>query len=177
MTTFDACFRVVVGVEGNYSDNPADPGNWTGGRCGAGVCKGTRFGISAGAYPSLDIKNLKLEQAQSIYQRDYWAPICGEKLPAPLALLVFDAAVNNGVTRAAKWLQAVVGVAQDGVVGPLTLAAVSSKAGEGAAVLAEFQAQRLVFMAGLPTWRTFSGGWSRRLCRLPFDAVQMGGCS
>ena len=88
---------------------------------------------------------------------------------------MFDAAVNNGVARATRWLQQAVGVAADGVIGPGTLAAVSARSGEGAAVLAEYQAQRLVFMAGLPTWRTFGLGWARRLCRLPYEAVQMGG--
>jgi lysozyme family protein len=68
-----------------------------------------------------------------------------------------------------------VGVVPDGVIGAATLAAVDARSGGGAAVLAEFQAQRLMFMAGLPTWRTFGAGWARRLCRLPFDAMQMGG--
>ena len=61
------------------------------------------------------------------------------------------------------------------MLGEETLAAVAARAGDGAAVLAEFQAQRLAFMAGLPTWRTFGMGWARRLCRLPFEAMQMGG--
>lgn len=173
MSAFDRAFRVVVGEEGGYSSNPADPGNWTGGACGRGVCRGTRFGISAAAYPGLEIATLTLDDARAIYRRDYWERVRGDDLPPPLALLVFDAAVNNGVTRAARWLQQAVGATADGIIGPATLTRVQGHAGPGAALMAEFQAQRLTFMAALPTWRVFGLGWARRLCRLPYDAIGM----
>ena len=143
-------------------------------RIGAGRCLGTKYGISAAAYPRLDIAALDLDDARAIYRRDYWDRVQGDALPPPLALLVFDAAVNNGVGRAVRWLQLAAGVKADAVVGPATLAAVAAYAGSGAGLLTEFQAQRMTFMAGLPTWRTFGLGWARRLCRLPFEAVQMG---
>lgn len=173
MTAFDRAFRVVVGEEGGYGSNPADPGNWTGGACGRGVCRGTRFGISAASYPGLEIATLTLDDARVIYRRDYWERVRGDDLPPPLALLVFDAAVNNGVARAARWLQQAVGVTADGMIGPATLARVQGHAGPSTALMAEFQAQRLAFMAALPTWRVFGLGWARRLCRLPYDAIGM----
>jgi hypothetical protein len=40
---------------------------------------------------------------------------------------------------------------------------------------AEFQALRLLFMAALPSWRTFGLGWARRLCLLPYQALQLAG--
>ena len=170
---FGRAFRIVIGEEGGYDANAADPGNWTGGRCGAGQCLGTKFGISAASYPLLDIAGLELDGARAIYRRDYWDRVQGDALPPPLALLVFDAAVNNGVGRAARWLQIAAGVRVDGLIGAQTLAATAAAAGRGAGLMAEFQAQRLAFMAGLPTWRTFGLGWARRLCRLPFAALEM----
>ena len=172
---FLRAFDIIIGEEGGFTNNPADPGNWTGGSCGNGQCIGTKFGISAAAYPRLDIASLTSEKARSIYRSDYWDRIYGDAMPPPLALIVFDAAVNNGVARAARWLQQAVGVKDDGVIGAVTLAAVASRAGDGAALLAEFQARRLMFMAALPTWRSFGLGWARRLCRLPFQSMQMGG--
>lgn len=172
---FHQAFAIVVGTEGGYTDDPADPGNWTGRACGAGRCLGTKFGISAASYPGLSIADLTVADAETIYQRDYWERVHGGELPPALALLVFDAAVNNGVGRAVRWLQMALGVAADGVMGDATLGAVAARSGDGAALLAEFQAQRLAFMAGLPTWRTFGLGWARRLCRLPFAAMQMRG--
>ena len=175
MDAFEQAFGFVIGLEGGYSANQADPGNWTGGRCGMGECRGTNWGVSAAAYPQLDIQALTQAQAKEIYQRDYWDRAGCRHLPPPLALLVFDAAVNNGAGRAVRWLQAALGVAQDGAIGPATLAALETRAGQGGVLCADFQAQRLAFMAGLPTWRTFGAGWARRLSALPFQAVQMGG--
>jgi len=180
MDAFDQAFAFVIGHEGGYTAIAADPGNWTGGRCGMGECRGTNWGISAACYPQLDIRALTQAQAAQIYQRDYWSRAGCDRLPPPLALLVFDAAVNNGVGRAVRWLQAVLGVAGTGVIGSDTLAAIEAQAsktqvGHGATLCVEFQARRLAFMAQLPTWRTFGMGWARRLCALPFQAVQMGG--
>ena len=169
---FLRAFPIVVSAEGGLTTDPADPGNWTGGARGRGVCRGTRWGISAAAYPTLDIARLTLADAQALCRRDYWDRVRGDELPPAAALLVFDAAVNNGVSRAVHWLQAAAGVAADGMLGAESLAAVHAR--PLPALLVEFQAQRMVFMAGLPTWRSFGLGWARRLCRLPFDAAAMG---
>lgn len=175
-TVFERALAIVVGLEGGYCDERADPGNWTGGHVGAGELRGTKFGISAAAYPTLDIANLALPQAADIYRHDYWDRVSADRLPPPLALLVFDAAVNNGVGRAVEWLQQSLGVATDGQLGPMTLAALDRAVATqgGAAPCAEFQARRMAFMASLPTWPTFGLGWSRRLCTLPYQSLTMG---
>jgi lysozyme family protein len=172
---FEQAFACVIGSEGGFSSVASDPGNWTGGACGKGTLRGTNWGISAAAYPSLDIQALTQSDAQAIYRRDYWDRFGGDQLPAPLALLVFDASVNNGVSRAARWLQQAIGTTVDGSIGAETLAALTQSVARdgGAAICTEFQALRLIFMAGLPTWSTFSGGWARRLCRLPYQSMQM----
>ena len=170
---FLRAFPIVVGAEGGLTTDPADPGNWTGGARGRGVCRGTQWGISAAAYPTLNIVRLTLSDAQALCRRDYWDRVRGDELPAAAALLVFDAAVNNGVSRAVHWRQMAAGVTADGVLGAQSMAAVHAR--PLPALLTEFQAQRLVFMAGLPTWRSFGLGWARRLCRLPFDAAAMEG--
>lgn len=176
MTVFDQALAVVIGHEGGFSAERADAGNWTGGRVGAGVLRGTKFGISAAAYPTIDIGGLTPEGAAAIYRADYWSRIDGDRLPPPLALLVFDAAVNNGPGRAIEWLQQSVGVTVDGKLGPETLVALGNRAAAlgGAAICSEFQARRLAFMACLPTWATFGLGWSRRLCALPYQSMSMG---
>jgi lysozyme family protein len=175
MTAFEHAFALVVGHEGGFDATKADPGNWTGGAVGQGELRGTKFGISAAAFPTLDIANLTLADAQAIYKRDYWDRVSADALPPPLALLVFDAAVNTGVGRAARWLQGAVGVAVDGQIGPATLAALKASVAKsgGAALCAEFMAQRLTFMAALPTWRVFGLGWARRLCALPYESLSM----
>lgn len=174
MPTFEQAFNIVVGSEGGLSTDPCDPGNWTGGKCGRGFCRGTKFGISAFAYPDLDIPSLTREAAATIYRHDYWNCLQADMLPPALALLVFDAAVNSGVERAVRWLQLAVGVSSDGHIGPTTIAAVRSQSGNGAAICADFLALRLSYMASLPTWQRFGYGWARRLCRLPYESLQIG---
>jgi lysozyme family protein len=177
MDAFEQSFVYVIGNEGGYTSDPGDPGNWTGGRCGAGECHGTNWGISAAAYPELDIHALSLSDARDIYRRDYWNAAQCDKLAAPLALLVFDAAVSNGVGQAVRWLQAALHVTQDGVAGKGTLQAAQAQADHVQALCAEFQANRLIFMTGLSGWKTFGNGWARRICSLPFQAMQLGAVS
>ena len=72
MTAFEQALAVVLGHEGGFCAERSDPGNWTGGAVGCGELRGTKFGISAAAYPAEDIANLTPEAAAAIYRRDYW---------------------------------------------------------------------------------------------------------
>ncbi len=146
---FDQAFDILVSHEGGYVNDPRDPGGET------------KFGISKRAYPALDIAALTLADAKAIYRRDYWDRAQCDRLPPGVAFDVFDAAVNSGIGQATRWLQRAVGVADDGVAGPLTLAAVARL--EPEAVQARFSGHRLAFMTRLSTWDAFGRGWARRI--------------
>jgi lysozyme family protein len=110
MTTdpFIDAFTDTVQDEGEFGDDPNDPGNWTGKKRGVGELKGTKYGISAASYPHLDIRNLTMEQAMEIYRRDFWVALRCHVITAfdaPLAAKLFNLGVNCGVGRAAKMLQ------------------------------------------------------------------------
>lgn len=170
---FEIAFELVIGSEGGYSNDRSDPGNWTGGAVGKGELKGTKYGISAGAFPQLDIVNLTLPEVHTIYRRDYWRPAQCPAQPPRLAYIVFDCAVNNGVSRALRFLQTALGVTVDGVWGPQSQAALDlalGRAPDGTALATEVHARRINFMAQLTTWATFGLGWSRRLAAVPLQA-------
>jgi hypothetical protein len=93
---FDPAYAIVVGEEGGYSQDPHDPGNWTGGKVGVGELKGTMGGISAAAYPTEDIKNLTPERRRFLFKRDYWDKSNLDAVTWEIALVEFDAAVNQG---------------------------------------------------------------------------------
>ena len=178
MDAFDTCFAIVVlGTEGGFQNSPADPGNWTGGAVGSGECRGTNLGISAAAYPDCDIAALTPEGAQAIYRPDYWVKAGCDQMVPPLALLVFDAAVNNGVSRSVQWVQLAVGAAEDGAFGPETLRLLREAAQLHGwpHICAEALARRMNFMAQLPNWRTFGLGWARRLANLPWQSMRLEG--
>jgi lysozyme family protein len=164
MDNFDLCLAFTLREEGGYTDDPADPGNWTGGAPGQGALRGTNFGISAAAYPTLDIRNLTADAAAAIYRQDYWSKLQGDALAMPVALVTFDAAVNAGVHRAATWLQQALGVVADGIIGPSTLIALA--AADAGAVAQEALVRRLAFLTGLPGWARFGLGWTRRVIAL-----------
>ena len=173
MTPFGEAFADVVGLEGGYSSNPSDPGNWTGGEVGSGELHGTKYGISAAAFPTLDIEHLSFSVAQAIYRDRYWHLICGDSLPVPVGLIVFDCAVNQGVGRATRILQAAVGATQDGVIGPMTVAAVRAKTDVRALVL-EIAARRAQAYAETED-TIFWLGWFRRLLSIVGRALALGG--
>ena len=58
MDNFARCFAFTLAAEGPFTKLASDPGNWTGGAVGHGALHGTKYGISAAAYPGLDIENI-----------------------------------------------------------------------------------------------------------------------
>lgn len=171
MTNYDIAFELVVGHEGGFTNDSRDRGNWTSGKIGVGTLKGTKYGVSAMAYPTLDIRNLTLDQAKEIYRRDYWSKVAGDDLPLPLAFLTFDAAVNHGVSQGAKFLQAAVGAHQDGAIGPRTLERVRAK--DVAEAVEVFAVERQLFYTRISTWGTFGKGWTRRLVSTVAQALKL----
>lgn len=149
MTNFDLAFEAIIGHEGGYVNHPKDPGGET------------KFGITKRTYPSVNIRDLTLEEAKAIYKRDFWDRVRGDDLPFVVAVNLFDGAVNSGPSKAIMWLQQAAGVADDGKLGPITLAAVL--AADPEVLAARFNGHRLKFMTDLSTWPTFGRGWARRI--------------
>lgn len=170
MTGFDLAFERVVGHEGGFTTDPKDRGNWTTGVIGQGQCNGTKFGISAMSYPDLDIKNLTIDQAKAIYKRDFWDRAQADQYDAAIAYQLFDIAVNNGNGNAIRMLQRAVNVADDGQIGPRSIAAV--KATTVTDVIMRLNAERLLFITKLSTWPTYGKGWTNRVAgNLQFGAL------
>lgn len=149
---FDQAFVRLLGHEGGYSDNPADPGGET-------MWGVTQRVARANGYQGPMI-NLPRDVAAAIYRRQYWDAVKSDMLPEAVRFDVFDAAVNSGTVQAVKWLQRAAGTNADGVIGPMTLQA-AARTADG--LVARFNGHRLQFMADLPAWTTFGRGWARRI--------------
>ena len=159
MITFDTAFDRLIDHEGGYSDDPRDPGNWTGGKVGRGELKGTKFGLAANTYGHLDIKNLTLDDARRVYREDFW-DILGDRTHSAIKFQLFDAAVNHGHGNAIRILQRAVGTADDGAWGPASQACLDAM--DLNDVLLRFVAYRLKFWASLGIFDTYGRGWTRR---------------
>jgi lysozyme family protein len=164
MSAFETVVHMVLEHEGGYVDHKDDPG----GR--------TKYGISQRAYPDVNIAELTEEDAADIYKRDYWDRIKGDDLPAGVACVVMDYAVNSGISRASKALQSVCGIANgDGVIGPHSLNAVwtTVKNTSEEAVINAVTAQRQEFIRGLKIYETFGRGWERRIDETRAKAMEL----
>lgn len=151
---------LILKHEGGFSNHAKDPGGAT----NKGITLATfRRYIKPGGTVA-DLKALTEAQAVIVYKRQYWDRVVADLLPAGVDYTVADFAVNSGPSRAAKELQRIVGVAQDGKIGPKTLAAVNAK--QPVWIIDKLNARRLQFMRSLKggsMWKTFGRGWQRRV--------------
>jgi lysozyme family protein len=164
-TRFDLCLDEVLRHEGGYVDHPRDPGGAT----NMGITHKTLARWrQVSPWWKLDkaaVRGLERAEAARIYRASYWDASRAGLLPAGLDLALFDFAVNSGPDRAVRLLQAELGVAVDGRIGPLTLDAVRKRATpDGVAGLINALCdRRLGFLGALSTFKVFGKGWTARV--------------
>ena len=167
--TFDQAFERLIGHEGAYQADPNDTGNWTSGKIGAGELKGTKYGVSAASYPGEDIKNLSLDRVKTLYRRDFWGPAGCDLVPEQVKFPLFDAAVHAGKSAAIKMLQRALGVADDGIIGPITMQAISTAHPYRLAM--RFHGHRLDHLNNhQEKWARYGRGWSQRIAENLMEA-------
>jgi len=158
--------KQVLKYEGGYVDHPKDPGG------------PTNKGVTQAVYDTWrkskdlstqSVRNISDSEVATIYKNLYWDRISGDYLPSGVDFAVFDYAVNSGVSRAARTLQSIVGVTQDGVVGPETIEAAKTY------VAMAVTNKRLAFMQSLSIWSTFGKGWSARIADVKAQIVALCG--
>lgn len=128
----------------------------------------TKYGIAKNANPTIDIKHLDWEGAKAIYYSHYWLNAKCDKMNGRIAALHFDGAIQHGPSTAAKFIQRAIGVADDGAIGPGTLAALTGK--DPIVVCNSVCDQRNKFyndiVAHNPTQVKYLAGWLRRVAEM-----------
>jgi lysozyme family protein len=153
---FQAALEHVLRSEGGFVNHPLDPGGMT----NLGVTKKVWEEWLDHSVDEQAMRALTPADVTPLYKH-IWDRIKGDALPDGVDYVVFDAAVNSGPGRAAKWLQGAVGAWVDGSIGPNTLKAVAAFSADD--LIHAYQAKRLEFLQNLPTWGTFGKGWARRV--------------
>lgn len=146
---FNEAIDRVLSSEGGYVNDPNDPG------------LETQWGISKRSYPNVDIKNLTRDEAKQIYKRDFWDPVANAGIHEDVIFQVLDFAVNSGGSVAVQYLQRAAGVADDGHLGPVSVAAINDT--PIAVLLLTYLGLRLQFMTKLKNWPHAGKGWARRI--------------
>lgn len=164
---FSESLQKLLVHEGGFVHHELDPGGMT----NLGCTKAVWEEYCGHPVTEKAMRALTPADVAPLYKRKYWDKIQGDELPSGIDYAVFDAAVNSGPGRAAKWLQATAGVDVDGSIGPKTLAAV--KAIVPSDLVQDYSKRRLSFMMDLPTWGTFGKGWTRRVNEVEQVAMKM----
>ena len=168
--SFKNALKLVLGHEGGWADHPKDPGGAT--------MKGVTLAVYRRHYGENkskdDLRHISGEELDNIYRSGYWDKCHCDVLPVGVDYVVFDAAVNSGPGRSAKWLQGAVGSKQDGGIGPKTLARVKEQV-DTIQMANDMCDRRLNFLKSLSTWDTFGKGWGRRVEGVRVTAIAMAG--
>jgi hypothetical protein len=164
---FDACMPFIFKAEGGYSDNANDPGGPT----NFGITLATLKAYEGNPNLTADaVKALTPEMAKEIYRTAYWNRMQCGSLPPGLDLEVFDFGVNAGPSEAVKTLQKIVGVTQDGSIGPITLAALGQLKPKD--VIGRYSDARLAFYKAVNN-PEFEQGWANRVSQIQTAALNM----
>jgi lysozyme family protein len=158
--TVDDLITEILEREGGFVNHKDDRGGPT----KYGITKGTLARWRGRHVTVDDVKALDIGEARDIYRSQYVSGPGFESLPEPLRSHVVDFGVNAGPHMATKTLQRVVGVKDDGVLGPQTRAALASA--DIAEVTRRFWQERIRYYGHLvalrPANATFLDGWLNR---------------
>ena len=168
-TNFEKSLAELLKHEGGFVNHPSDPGGAT----NLGVTQVVWEDWIDRAVSEENMKALTPAKVAPLYKELYWDRIKGDKLPSGVDYCVFDAAVNSGVSRAARWLQTTVGAVADGAIGEQTLKQVLLTNPQ--MLIDKYSANRLSFLQRLSTWPTFGKGWERRVEEVRVTALKMCG--
>ena len=153
---FEQCMGWLLEHEGGYVNHPSDPG----GETNLGVTRAVYEQYAGRQVLEGEMQGLTHDDVYPIYKENYWDRVRGDELPSGVDWSVFDWGVNSGTSRSAKALQRIVGVEQDGGIGPMTLQAVAEI--EEAEIIEQMHYVREKFYRSLSTFDTFGKGWLRR---------------
>ena len=153
---FEQCMGWLLEHEGGYINHPSDPG----GETNLGVTRAVYEQYVGRQVMDGEMKGLTHDDVYPIYKENYWDRLRGDDLPSGVDFCTFDWGVNSGTSRAAKALQRIVGVEQDGGIGPMTLQAALEV--EPIKIIEQMHHMRDGFYRDLSTFDTFGRGWIRR---------------
>lgn len=120
-----------------------------------------------------DVKALTQTDAFNMYKAMYWDKFHADDITnQSLATYIVDGAINQGVGLIAKYVQSIVGVTADGIVGPATVKAINAHDAQD--LFDKLKEQRLKrytsIVANNPSQQKFLKGWINRANCINFEA-------
>ena len=169
LSNFPAALALILQAEGGFVNHPRDPGGMT----NLGVTRNVWRDWVNRDVDEAEMRSLTPELVTPLYKARYWDACKCDDLPRGVDYAVFDSAVNMGPGRAARLLQAALGVTADGSIGRATIAAAT--AADPVELLKAFSLGKEAFYKSLPTFGVFGKGWLNRVAHVQDAAEQMMG--
>jgi lysozyme family protein len=164
---FEECLKFTLQFEGGFVNNPADPGGPT----NLGVTQATLSSFLGRQATIAEVQALTPEKVAPIYRHRYWDNVQGDQLPLGVDLAVFDFGVHSGPSRGAMSLQRVLKLADDGQIGPVTIAA--AKKADPTATVNGVCDERFAFLQALKIFKKFGKGLTSRVDKCRKAALSM----
>lgn len=156
---FGACAAFARALGGAFAREGRIAEHWTDGP-GRGVLRGAKWGLTAAAWPTLDIEGMDEAGFETIVHRHFWAPMrCAEIYAGP-DLMLFDFAVERGLAESARALRRALGIRGAAIDDELIAEARTRCPADLIEDLAD--QQRAIYEAD-SRYPLFGLGWDRRL--------------
>jgi lysozyme family protein len=173
-SSFQPSLAFVWRPENDGQPDHTDPGD-SGGETNMGVTIASWNDAVAAGLVSGTLAAASNDDLALILRKNYWDACQCDALAAGDDLAVFNFGMAAGPGRAERILQSVVGVAVDGVIGPVTLAAVAAQPPQ--MLIATFTAAEETFYTHCAGAPLFLRGWDRRAEDCKALALQLAGVS
>jgi lysozyme family protein len=156
---------------GKYTDRPNDAGGPT--KNGITWKTWVKFGYDKngdGIVDAKDVPYISEEDALKIYRREFWDIQKADQIKSQeVAQAIADFGINSGPGRAAMYVQRILGLEDDGIIGPITLKAINTT--DAKALFDKLKLARTEYVENLakirPSDQENLGGWLNRINALP----------
>lgn len=159
----------ILSKEGGYNNDKDDRGGAT--KFGITLATWRKVGYDKngdGVLNEEDVKLLTEEDFHRVFKRNYWDACKADLIKdQSVANLLVDFAYNSGVARVSRFIQRIVGVTADGIIGSKTINAINNYPRGQRQLFATLKQRRINYLNGVvvanPAQKKFYNGWMNRV--------------
>ena len=167
----------ILSKEGGYVNDKDDSGGPT--NFGITLATWRKVGYDKnddGVINKEDIKLLTEDDFHRVFKKNYWDACKADQIKdQSVANLLVDFAYNSGVARVSKFIQKIVGVTADGIVGSKTINAINNYPRGQRQLFATLRQRRINYLDGIvianPTQKKFYNGWMNRVNAIVYGTL------
>ena len=158
----------ILYYEGGFVNDKDDPGGAT----NKGVTLATFRQVFGDKKTVVDLKNITGAQWNLIFKKYYWDKCKADLIDnQSIANMLVDFAWHSGVSRAISFIQKIVGVDVDGLMGRVTIGAINGYYQGPAYIFNHLKTERKLYLMSLKNWKKYGSGWFDRVEHIKFGSL------